>query len=83
MSKKGQFLEIAGMLIIVGITAFGTYAIYSQKENLYVGYGGIAYKYTECPEFTEKFPEKEAVVFLSLKAAEEAGYKVKACGEMK
>jgi len=66
MNKKGQIFEILGILFIVGITVFGASKVYYQKENIYVGHDGMAYKYSECKDFINELPQEEVVVFSSV-----------------
>ena len=70
MNKKGHIIELFGLLFIIGITIVGATTVYYQKDNLYVGYEHIAYKYSECKSFIDNLPQEKLVVFSSKEEVE-------------
>jgi len=81
MNKKSQIIEIFGILVILGITIFGAFNIYTQKDNLYVGIKGtyIAYNYIECKEFLNNWTNEQITVFTSLDDASNNNYQISGC----
>ncbi len=64
MNKKGQILELIGV-IIIGIAIFGASKVYYQKDLIYVGNtnSSIAYKYSDCKQIVNEIPKYNMVVF--------------------
>lgn len=81
MNKKGQIIELFGVLIILGITIFGTFTIYTQKDNIYVGIKDthVAYDYIECKEFINNYTNNQIVVFTSLGDTKSNNYAIGDC----
>jgi len=80
MNKKGQILELIGIVVIVGIAIFGVSKVYFQKDLIYVGDTNlsIAYKYTACKVIINKIPSSNMLVFPA-KEDIPSDYKIKEC----
>ena len=82
LNNKGQIIEVFGLLIILGISIFGVSKIYYQKENLFVGYEGIYFKYSECKDIVSRLPTEKLVVFTSVEAIDHENYVGGDCHEI-
>ena len=69
MNKRGQIIELIGVVIILSITIYGVAQVYYQKDSIYVGVvdtnTSFAYKYSECKNFINSIPRERLVVFAS------------------
>ena len=65
MDKRGQVLEVLGILFILGITIYGASKVYYDKESIYVSYNMTVYKYSECKVFINSLSKEDIVVFTS------------------
>ena len=81
MNKRGQIIELFGVLIILGITIYGISTIYFQQDNLYVGLKekSIAFKYTECKDIINNFSQNDIIIFNSLEEVNKKNYEVGEC----
>ena len=75
MKKKGVFLEIGAILIIL-ITSIGAIAIFSSSSKVYVGdKSNLTYfEYYKCKEHLNEINEGNQEIFSSKKEAEDKGF---------
>ena len=68
MNKRGQIIELGFVLIVLGMAIYGASTIYFQKDVMYVGdtLELKAYKYSDCKEFINSFPNERLIVFPSV-----------------
>lgn len=81
MKKSGQLIELAGMLVILGIAIFGTTTVYFQKDSVYIADKtnmGL-YNYSECKEFISTLQKDRLVAYDCKEKAEEEGFHLKSC----
>ncbi len=82
MGKRGQFPEVLGMLVVVGIVIFGTAGVFVfHKEEVFVGDKANynLYKYADCKEIISLLDQDNLVVFDSLNKAKSEGYGLVEC----
>lgn len=81
MSKRGQIIELFGVVIIIGIAVIGAVKTYYQKDAIYVGdtNTSTAYKYNECKDFVDFIPKERMVVFANPEKINEQGFKIGSC----
>ena len=69
MQKKGQIIEMVGVLIVLAIVIYAGLSIGLDNDQVYVGFSpnNTAYKYTECRGYIESLPKEAITVFQSKK----------------
>ena len=65
MQKRGQFIELVGIVLIIGIAVVGTTVVYLQRDSVYVGEitTGNLYSYSECKNFIQQLGKDDLVIY--------------------
>ena len=81
MQKRGQFIEIGGIILIIGFVIAGTMGVYFYKDSVYIGDSTSMnlYKYTECKDFINRLDKNKVVVYNSKEKAEKDGFHIANC----
>ena len=81
MSKNAQFIEIVGIVIILGIAVVGTTSVYFIKETTYIADNSTMniYKYSECKNIIKNLNPNTIKAYNSIERAQLDGYHLKGC----
>ena len=82
MNKKGQVIEIAGIVFIIGIAIIGTIGAYLHKDSVFVADNNSMnlYKYSECKEVINTLDKNTIKVYDNQQKAESDGFHLVRCG---
>lgn len=81
MGKKAQIIEVAGIIIILGIAIVGTIGAYFHKDSVFVADSSSMglYKYSECKNIINVLDKNNLKVYNSQQRAESDGFHLIRC----
>ena len=82
MKKRGQIIEVAGIVFIIGIALIGTIGAYLHKDSVFVA-DNISmnlYKYSECNDVVNTLNKNTIKVYDNQQKAESDGFHLVRCG---
>ena len=82
MQKRGQIIEVAGIVFIIGIVIIGTIGAYLHKDSVFVA-DNISmnlYKYSECKEVVNMLDKNTIRIYDNQQKAESDGFHLVRCG---
>jgi|SRR3989338_141722 len=82
MKRKGQIIEVAGIIFIIGIAIIGTIGAYLHKDSIFVAdkISMNLYKYSECKDVVDILDKNTITVYDNQEKAESDGFHLVGCG---
>jgi len=81
MNSKGQIIEIAGIVVIIGIAIIGTLGAYLHKDAVFVADNTSMnlYSYVNCKGIINTLDKNNIRVYDNQQRAENDGYRLVGC----